>query len=56
MMITVIYDKRHTTLKYEKQKNKKQRLKFPTTHARIYVKKYYKAKNSEKKRQKKSDK
>ena len=41
MMITVINGKRHTTLKYEKQKNKKQRLKFPTTHARIYVGFFY---------------
>ena len=53
MMITDINDHRHATLKYEKQKNKKQRLKFPTTHARIYVKKYYKAKTARKRDRKK---
>ena len=34
----------HTTRNFEKQKNKKQkkkRLKFPTTHARIYVGFFY---------------
>ena len=41
MMITVMNSKRHATLKYEKQKNKKKRLKFPTTHARIYVGFFY---------------
>ena len=40
-------------MKNKKQKTKKQRLKFRTTHARIYVKKYFKPKNSEKKKQKK---
>ena len=40
------YNNLRTTRNLEiwKTKNKKQRLKFPTTHARIYVKKYYKRK------------